>query len=95
MERRVMYDRRDIDRTELMLIRAGHYLWLDAKRRANVLTVDERGAITASLETIWEAKRVYRVYLAEKRKIEGAAYFAKFRGKSGSERNRPGQDVLF
>ena len=62
---------------ELMLIRAGHHLWLD--RRKKGLTVSEREAIYEALETIWEAKRKLRAELAKVRRERGRAFAERMR----------------
>jgi len=65
-------DRHDINPYELKLIRVGHHLWRD--RRKNGVTVSERMAIYAALETVWEAKRQLRTELATIRKERGRAF---------------------
>jgi hypothetical protein len=81
MARSAKYDYRDIDRNELRLIRAGHYLWNYAKRSRNSLTVSEREALSLALQTIWDAKRELRAELKVKRAIEGAAFAQRVRNK--------------
>ena len=56
---RQLYDYRDPTRQELLLVRAGHHIWLYLKRlRAKSgYPVSEERAILAALETIWQAKR--------------------------------------
>jgi hypothetical protein len=57
-------DRHDTHRGELLLIRAGHYLWDKYKRSCGKSeNVSERQALYAALETVWEAKRQLRAEL--------------------------------
>lgn len=63
LTRRQLYDRRDPTRAEMVLVRAGHYLW---HQRRKSPTVDRDGHITAALELIWECKRQVRVEIQAK-----------------------------
>ena len=65
-------DRHDANPYELRLIRVGQHLW--RLRARNGLTVSERRAIYAALETVWEAKRQLRAELAAIRKERGRAF---------------------
>jgi len=62
LTKRQLYDYRDVERPELMLIRAGQHLWALWKRevRANPRQDERQSATYAALETIWKAKREYR-----------------------------------
>ena len=81
LTKRQLYDYRDVERPELMLIRAGQHvwrLWKQAQRRPAAksrlnLYVDhqEVASLEASLETIWQAKREYR---AERKAREAVEY---------------------
>jgi hypothetical protein len=75
-------DTYDVDRHELKLIRAGHYLVYLSRK--NGVTVSERTLLWEAAEIIWEAKKAYRVDLAAKRKAAGDAFAAKMRGQNGS-----------
>ena len=65
-------DRCDINPHELTLIRAGHHLWRESRKKG--LTVNERQAI--DVETIWQAKRELRLKLAAERKNGGASLWS-------------------
>jgi hypothetical protein len=71
---RQKYDYRDLDRGEAQLIRVGHALWRDRRKLGD--TVAEREGINAALESVWKAKREYRVELAKNRALR----FSCFRG---------------
>ncbi len=58
---RQKYDYRALDRGEAQLIRTGHALWRDRRKLGD--TVAERESINAALESVWKAKREYRVEL--------------------------------
>jgi hypothetical protein len=62
----VKYDRRDPTRAEMLLVRAGHYLW--AQIRKNGTTVREQMIFHEALETIWQAKREVKAEIARKSK---------------------------
>jgi len=66
LSRRKLYDYRDIDRYELLLIRTGHALWrlYKAERAKKPQDVREIGALLEALETVWRIKREYRQNLA-------------------------------
>ena len=82
---RQRYDYRDPTRPELLLTRAGHYLWAQTKRlRAKSGDTDaERLALYAALEIVWETKR------AVKTEIE-ASRAARFKSWQ-----RPSEDLAF
>lgn len=69
---RQKYDYRDLDRGEAQLIRVGHALWRDRLKLGD--TVAEREGINAALESVWQAKREYRVGLAKKRALRFSTY---------------------
>jgi len=69
-------DRHDVDRAELKLIRIGHFLWLDRKRALKASDLQLVQALDASLNTVWELKRVVR----EGVKARRADAAAKLRG---------------
>ena len=56
---RQRYDYRDATRAELLLTRAGHHIWAQAKNlRAKSGDTDaQRLALYAALEIVWDAKR--------------------------------------
>ena len=62
---RQKYDYRDLNRGEAQLIRIGHALWRDRRKLGD--TVVEREGINAALESVWKAKREYRVEVATRR----------------------------
>jgi nuclear transport factor 2 (NTF2) superfamily protein len=64
---RQKYDYRDLDRVEAQLIRIGHALWRDRLKLGD--TVAEREGINAALESVWRAKREYRIELAKRRAL--------------------------
>jgi hypothetical protein len=70
---RQKYDYRDLDRGEAQLMRVGHALWRDRRKLGD--TVAEREGINAALESVWKAKREYRVELAQRRALR----FSQFR----------------
>jgi hypothetical protein len=84
---RQRYDYRDATRAELLLTRAGHHLWAQARRlRSKSGDMDaERLPFYAALETVWEAKR--RV----KAKIEAhrAETFEAWRSRTAEASNSP------
>lgn len=55
------YDNRGTPREEIILIRIGHHLWALSKRARH-----QDSALSAALETVWNAKRVLRGELREK-----------------------------
>jgi len=71
---RQLYDYRDPTRRELLLVRAGHHLWLRDKalRRKFGPTHSESHAISCALETIWEAKRQVKAELQAERSAKWA-----------------------
>jgi hypothetical protein len=79
LTKRQKYDRRDPDRHELLLIRAGHHLWALHKKLGD--TGSQEQGIYAALETIWQLKREYREELKERR----AAAFAEYKAKHLTE----------
>ena len=58
------YDRRDPTRAELLLVRAGHYLW--RLRSKSGVPVGEGRGIDEALETIWAAKRELKAEIKRK-----------------------------
>lgn len=74
-------DRHDVDTHELLLIRAGQHLVLESRKKG--YTVSEREAFWEAAAIIWEAKRKYRLELAEKRRVRAAAFAARMRGTAG------------
>lgn len=65
-------DRHDPDRAELTLIRCGHHLWLGRKRALKASDAPLVRALDASLETVWELKRIVRAELKVKRAAAAA-----------------------
>jgi hypothetical protein len=65
-------DRHDTDPIEGKLILIGHYLWNLYKRTA----VAENDSLDAALQTVWQAKREYRVELKAQRKASAEAFVA-------------------
>lgn len=55
------YDNRGTPREEITLIRIGHHLWALSKRARYA-----DSALSAALETVWNAKRELRAELREK-----------------------------
>jgi len=72
-------DTRNVDRHEMMLIRAGHHLW--RLKSLETVTIHERDALGEALETIWEAKRQYRAELGVRLAAESAAFAARMKGR--------------
>jgi hypothetical protein len=68
---RQRYDYRDATRPELLLTRAGHHVWEQAKRlRSKSGDTDaQRLALYAALEIVWEAKRCVKAEV-EARRVE-------------------------
>jgi hypothetical protein len=66
------YDHRDLDRGEAQLIRVGHALWRDRRKLDD--TVAEGEGINAALESVWKAKREYRIELAKRRALRFPQY---------------------
>ena len=71
-------DRHDVDPIEGKLIRIGHYLWRLYKR----IAVGEKDSLDAALETLWQAKREYRVELKVRRKASAEAFVSRLRKQS-------------
>jgi len=69
---RQKYDYRDLDRGEAQLMRVGHALWRDRRKLGD--TVAEREGINAALESVWKAKREYRIELAKRRALRFSQY---------------------
>ena len=82
-------DRYDTDRHELLLIRAGQHLVLDSRK--NGLTVRERELLWEAAAIIWEAKRLYRIELAEKRRLKGQAFAEKMKSRRAHSGFRAGK----
>jgi len=77
---RQKYDHRDLDRGEAQLIRIGHALWRDRLKLGD--TVAEREGINTALESVWQAKREYRVELAKKRALRFSQYLDDYKPDS-------------
>lgn len=60
-------DRHDVDRAELLLIRAGHHLWSQRKKALKSGMVNDYRVFDEALETVWAAKRQVRAELKAKR----------------------------
>jgi hypothetical protein len=71
-------DRHDTDPREGKLIRIGHQLWGLYKQ----VTGAEKDALDAALETVWQAKREYRVQLKARRKASAEAFVSRLRKQS-------------
>lgn len=75
LSKRQLYDYRDVDRSELKLIRINHALWamLRRERRRNGVHLRELRPIEEAIETVMRLKAEYRaelkVRLAAKSKI--------------------------
>ena len=69
---RQKYDYRDLDRGEAQLMRVGHALWRDRLKMGD--TVTEGEGINAALESVWRAKREYRIELAKRRALRFSQY---------------------
>ncbi len=69
---RQKYDYRDLDRGEAQLLRIAHALWRDRRKLGD--TVAEREGINAALESVWKAKREYRIELAKSRALRFSQY---------------------
>jgi hypothetical protein len=74
---RQKYDYRDLDRGEAQLIRVGHALWRDRRKLGD--TVAQREGINAALESVWKAKKEYRVELAKKRALRLSRYLVDYK----------------
>jgi hypothetical protein len=74
------YDRVNVDRGELKLIRVGHALCAIMKRdRArNGGCLPQSDPIWEALETVWKLKKEYRTELVAWRQVESAELRAKF-----------------
>lgn len=72
LSKRQKYDYRDIDPTELKLIKVGHAIWglYKQERRSSSGTDVERMALLEACETVWAIKKAYRIELAAKRKAK-------------------------
>jgi hypothetical protein len=53
-------DRHDLSRAEALLIRAGHWVWLERRAALKSGMVSELRVLDEALETIWTAKREVR-----------------------------------
>jgi hypothetical protein len=69
---RQKYDYRDLDSGEAQLMRVGHALWRDRLKLGD--TVAEGEGINAALESVWKAKREYRIELAKRRALRFSQY---------------------
>lgn len=74
-------DRHDTDPYEGLLIRAGQHVW---RLYRNEKPQDggypsEEGPLWEALQTIWNAKKAYRVELAARRKVIADAFVARLR----------------
>ena len=76
---RQKYDRRDVDREELALVLEGHRLWREYKKSLKSQPLEQRQALYARLELVWEQKRELRAILAKKREAEAENVAARFR----------------
>jgi hypothetical protein len=75
MSKRGRNDRHDTDPIEGKLIRIGHYQWKLYRQAARA----EKDSLDAALETVWKAKREYRVELRARRKASAEAFVARLR----------------
>ena len=75
MSKRGRNDRHDTDPIEGKLIRIGHYLWKLYRQAARA----EKDSLDAALETVWQAKREYRVELSARRKASAEAFVTRLR----------------
>jgi hypothetical protein len=65
------YDKRDVDRRELRLIRVGHYLWALRKRESlKSRPLSEERASWDGLQAVWGAKRTLRREISAERAIQ-------------------------
>ena len=70
-------DRHDIDRREMLLIRAAHHLWRQSRQKG--LPVEQRRSLYAALEILWAAKRELRAALAAARIERGRTFSQRMR----------------
>jgi hypothetical protein len=70
-------DRRDYDSHELLLLRVGHHIVRDLRRKG--VSSSEQALLWQSAALVWEAKRLYRVEQASKR----ALAFAEMKARRG------------
>ena len=75
MSKRGRNDRHDTDPIEGKFIRIGHYLWKLYRKTARA----EKDSLDAAFETVWQAKREYRVELSARRKASAEAFVARLR----------------
>ena len=78
MSKRGRNDRHDTEPIEGKLIRIGHYLWKLYGQAARA----EKDSLDAALETVWQAKREYRVELSARRKALAQALVARLRNQT-------------
>jgi hypothetical protein len=78
-----LYDRFDIDRRELKLIRVGHALWAMYRKARKSQPPSEIEPILAALEQVWELKRQLRSELKAEREKANAAVAARFAKRRG------------
>ena len=72
-------DRRDYDKNELLLLRVGHHIVRESRRKG--LTAYERELFWEAFELVCVAKRAYRAEQAAIRKAKGEKFAAKMRNK--------------
>lgn len=74
------YDYHDIDPLESTLIRAAHHTWrlMRLERRQNGGYLPEGHPSWLAIETMMEAKRVYREVLKQRRAVKSAAMKERF-----------------
>jgi hypothetical protein len=94
-------DHRDATRAELLLTRAGHHLWAQARRlRSKSGDMDaEKLPLNAALEIVWEAKRRVKAKIEAHRAERFEAWRSKTAEASKSPlalelRRHPAQPVL-
>ncbi len=73
-------DRHDTDSHEALLIRAGHHVWAwyRAEKPQDGGYPTESGPLWEALQTIWQAKKAYRVELAAKRALRAETVRQRF-----------------
>ena len=76
-------DTHDIDRTELHLIRATHYLWSWLRKWRKSRPHDDWRGIEEAIETMIRVKREYRADLAQRRAAANAKTRERFERIAG------------
>lgn len=72
-------DRRDFDTYELLLVRAGHHLVREIRRKGT--TNAAREVLWGACELIWKCKRIYREEQRIKREAQGHLFAQRMRSR--------------